>query len=54
MILPGLYGVLSPMAVGMLGGSITSGMMLAIMMANAGGAWDNSKKYIGRFFFFPW
>merc|ERR1739845_138333 len=31
---------------GMLGGAITSGMMLAIMMSNAGGAWDNSKKYI--------
>lgn len=31
---------------GMLGGSIASGMMLAIMMANAGGAWDNAKKYI--------
>jgi Na+/H+-translocating membrane pyrophosphatase len=30
----------------MLGGAIASGMMLAIMMANAGGAWDNSKKYI--------
>mmetsp|Transcript_21727 Transcript_21727/g.60483 ORF Transcript_21727/g.60483 Transcript_21727/m.60483 type:complete len:802 (-) Transcript_21727:375-2780(-) len=56
MILPGLYGVLSPICVGfligprcltgMLAGSIASGMMLAIMMANAGGAWDNSKKYI--------
>ena len=31
---------------GMLAGSIASGMMLAIMMSNAGGAWDNSKKYI--------
>merc|ERR1719258_790000 len=29
-----------------LGGAIASGMMLAIMMSNAGGAWDNSKKYI--------
>lgn len=58
MILPGIYAVFSPMAVGllvgprcltgMLGGSIASGMMLAIMMANAGGAWDNSKKYIGK------
>lgn len=56
MILPGLYAVLSPITVGfligpeclvgLLGGSIASGMMLAIMMANAGGAWDNSKKYI--------
>lgn len=58
MILPGLYAVFSPMAVGllvgprcligMLGGAITSGMMLAITMANAGGAWDNSKKYVGK------
>jgi len=56
MILPGLYAVLSPITVGfligpiclvgMLAGAIASGMMLAIMMANAGGAWDNSKKYI--------
>lgn len=56
MILPGLYAVMSPLLVGflvgpkcltgMLGGSIASGMMLAIMMSNAGGAWDNSKKYI--------
>jgi len=56
MVLPGLYAILSPLAVGfligpraltgLLAGSIASGMMLAIMMANAGGAWDNSKKYI--------
>jgi K(+)-stimulated pyrophosphate-energized sodium pump len=56
MILPGLYAILSPITVGflvgsrcltgVLGGSIASGMMLAIMMANAGGAWDNSKKYV--------
>merc|ERR1712003_52206 len=56
MILPGLYAILAPIIVGllvgpkcltgMLGGSIASGMMLAIMMSNAGGAWDNSKKYI--------
>mmetsp|Transcript_25054 Transcript_25054/g.32712 ORF Transcript_25054/g.32712 Transcript_25054/m.32712 type:complete len:769 (-) Transcript_25054:154-2460(-) len=56
MILPGLYAILAPITVGfligpkcltgLLGGSIASGMMLAIMMANAGGAWDNSKKYI--------
>jgi K(+)-stimulated pyrophosphate-energized sodium pump len=56
MILPGVYAVLSPLITGlligpkcltgMLGGAIASGMMLAIMMANAGGAWDNSKKYI--------
>jgi K(+)-stimulated pyrophosphate-energized sodium pump len=56
MILPGLYAILAPITVGfligpkcltgLLAGSIASGMMLAIMMANAGGAWDNSKKYI--------
>jgi len=56
MILPGVYAVLSPLMAGLLigpkcltgvlGGAIASGMMLAIMMANAGGAWDNSKKYI--------
>lgn len=56
MILPGIYAILSPITVGfligprcltgLLGGAIASGMMLAIMMANAGGAWDNSKKYI--------
>merc|ERR1712115_705672 len=56
MILPGVYAVMAPLIVGlligpsalagMLGGAITSGMMLAIMMSNAGGAWDNSKKYI--------
>jgi len=56
MVLPGMYAVLSPITVGfligprcltgLLGGAIASGMMLAIMMANAGGAWDNSKKYI--------
>merc|ERR1711968_37746 len=31
---------------GVLAGSVGAGAMLAIMMANAGGAWDNSKKYI--------
>jgi K(+)-stimulated pyrophosphate-energized sodium pump len=56
MILPGIYAICSPITVGfligprclvgMLGGAIASGMMLAIMMANAGGAWDNAKKYI--------
>ena len=56
MILPGMYAILSPVTVGflvgprcltgLLGGSIASGMMLAIMMSNAGGAWDNAKKYI--------
>jgi K(+)-stimulated pyrophosphate-energized sodium pump len=56
MILPGLYAIMSPLIIGlligptalagMLAGAIASGMMLAIMMSNAGGAWDNSKKYI--------
>jgi len=56
MVLPGLWAVLAPISVGflvgprclvgMLGGSIASGMMLAIMMSNAGGAWDNAKKSI--------
>ena len=61
MILPGLTAVLSPIIVGllfninghgaealggMLAGSTMSGVMLALMMANAGGAWDNAKKYI--------
>jgi len=54
MIAPGTYAVLAPLMggflvgprflMGLLAGSITSGCMLAIMMANAGGAWDNSKK----------
>jgi inorganic pyrophosphatase len=56
MVLPGAYAILSPIMVGflvgprclagMLGGSIASGAMLAIMMSTAGGAWDNSKKFI--------
>ena len=31
---------------GLIGGALASGVLLAIMMANAGGAWDNAKKYI--------
>lgn len=56
MILPGLMAVLVPVAVGyvlgaealggLLGGSIVTGVMMAIFMSNAGGAWDNAKKYI--------
>jgi inorganic pyrophosphatase len=54
MIAPGLYAILIPLMVGftvgprclmgMLAGAIASGCMNAIMMSNAGGAWDNSKK----------
>jgi K(+)-stimulated pyrophosphate-energized sodium pump len=56
MIMPALMGILSPVVVGlilgvngvagMLAGATTSGFVLAIMMSNAGGAWDNAKKYI--------
>jgi len=56
MILPGLLAVLAPVVVGrwlgaaslagLLAGSIVSGFLLAVFMANAGGAWDNAKKYI--------
>ena len=56
MILPGVIAVFTPIAVGLLigakclggllAGAISSGFMLAVMMSNAGGAWDNSKKYI--------
>merc|ERR1719188_1749381 len=54
MLAPGAYAVLGPLVIGfsvgpkclmgLLAGSIVSGAMLAIMMSNAGGAWDNSKK----------
>merc|ERR1711916_396466 len=56
MILPGAFAILAPISIGflvgprclagMLGGSIASGAMLAIMMSTAGGAWDNAMKYI--------
>ena len=56
MVLPGVIAVVVPVGVGivlgaealggLLIGSIATGFLFAIMMANAGGAWDNAKKYI--------
>ncbi len=56
MVVPGLMAIVAPLLIGillgvealggMLAGSLSSGVLLAIMMANAGGAWDNAKKYI--------
>jgi K(+)-stimulated pyrophosphate-energized sodium pump len=56
MVAPGLLAVLTPVAVGFLGdpemlggllaGTTSSGVLMALFMANAGGAWDNAKKYI--------
>ncbi|WP_324824403.1 sodium-translocating pyrophosphatase [Sinanaerobacter sp. ZZT-01] len=56
MVAPGLLAVIAPLAVGlimgpaalggMLAGALAAGVLLAIMMANAGGAWDNAKKYV--------
>jgi K(+)-stimulated pyrophosphate-energized sodium pump len=45
---PVLVGVLFGVAgvLGLLSGGLAAGFLLAIMMANAGGAWDNAKKYI--------
>jgi K(+)-stimulated pyrophosphate-energized sodium pump len=58
MILPGLIAVLSPVIVGfilgpkalagMLAGSLAVGASMALFMANAGGAWDNAKKFIEK------
>ena len=56
MIIPGSLAVVSPVVVGLvlgaealgglLGGAIITGVMMAIFMSNAGGAWDNAKKFI--------
>ena len=56
MILPGLMAVIIPVVVGvvlgvdalggLLSGSLVTGVLMAIFMSNAGGAWDNAKKYI--------
>jgi len=46
-VLPLVVGFFSPAALGgLLAGALSTGFMLAIFMANAGGAWDNAKKYI--------
>ncbi len=55
MIVPGVIAVAAPIAVGfwnvealggLLAGALVAGVMMAIFMSNAGGAWDNAKKYI--------
>ncbi len=56
MILPGMLAILAPVIIGfslgaealggLLAGAIVTGFLLAVMMANSGGAWDNAKKYI--------
>jgi len=56
MLVPGIMAVLAPLAVGLLlgpaslggllAGALVTGVMMAVFMSNAGGAWDNAKKYI--------
>ncbi|MFN2362715.1 MAG: sodium-translocating pyrophosphatase, partial [Halarsenatibacteraceae bacterium] len=55
MIIPGILAVVVPVIVGLwdvealgglLAGALSAGVLLAIMMANSGGAWDNAKKFI--------
>ena len=58
MLVPGVISVVVPIAMGLLlgtdalggllAGSLVTGVLMAIFMANAGGAWDNAKKYIER------
>jgi len=58
MLIPGLMAVFMPVIIGflltskglagMLVGSLSSGFMLAVTMSNAGGAWDNAKKYVEK------
>lgn len=56
MVVPGIIAVAGPVLVGLilgtealgglLGGALVTGVLMAIFMSNAGGAWDNAKKYI--------
>ena len=56
MLVPGVIAVAAPLAMGlvlgtdalggMLAGALVTGVLMAVFMANAGGAWDNAKKYI--------
>ncbi|GMR00607.1 MAG: sodium-translocating pyrophosphatase [Zetaproteobacteria bacterium] len=58
MVLPGVLAVSAPVVIGfgmganalggMLAGALVSGVLLALMMANAGGAWDNAKKHVEK------
>jgi K(+)-stimulated pyrophosphate-energized sodium pump len=58
MIIPGMIAIVAPVAVGfimgpqslagMLAGSLAVGASMALFMANAGGAWDNAKKFIEK------
>ena len=56
MMMPGILAIVAPLLIGflfgtealggMIGGALAAGVLVAILMANAGGAWDNAKKYI--------
>ena len=56
MLVPGVLAIVAPLAVGiilgtgalggLLGGALVTGVLMALFMSNAGGAWDNAKKYI--------
>ena len=58
MVLPGVVAVVAPVLIGfligkealggMLAGATLAGVLLALMMSNGGGAWDNAKKYIEK------
>ena len=58
MIMPGVVAIAAPWVVGfgigaealggMLGGALLGCVLLALTMANAGGAWDNAKKYVEK------